>query len=76
MLNKTIPSNAEIQITADRIHEILRIYARPADAFSVLNLVYIELIQAAYPPSQISSALKAIDGMSELIKQILREGWN
>lgn len=68
-------SSAEIQIKADKIFELLRVLPSPKDAATVLTTVYLNVLQAAFPPEYRNEAKKAVDTFAEFVKSELDEGW-
>lgn len=68
-------SNAEINIAASDIFDILRIFDSPKDAASALVLAHIQFIKASFPPEYKDGAIVAIDAEAELVKTIILEGY-
>lgn len=70
-----MPTDADIDICAREVFDIVAQFDSPKDAASALTMAQWYMIKAAFPPEDRAGALDAIQATANLLKDLINEGW-
>lgn len=68
-------TDADIEIAANDVMDILKQFESPKDAFSALMLAYWAAIKASFKPEEAAQALHAVKEGQKMLEDFIKEGW-
>lgn len=68
-------TDREIEAASQEILDVLRDFESPKDAGSAFTLAHFAMIKASFPPEFRKQAIDALDAHTQLVKDLINEGY-